>query len=140
MRKIAPDRRADLRYFLRRAEPVEARHQRGVQACRYRRGRSGRNRAFSRALRISLQNRFGHLLDEQRDAVSALDDVLSDARRKGLVADDAINQRARFARCKPIDGESGHIRAPQPRRLEFGTIGHDKQHTERWYSVHDVAE
>ena len=43
MRELPPDRRPDLRHLLGGAEPVEPRHQRGVQACRDRQGR-GRNR------------------------------------------------------------------------------------------------
>ena len=39
MRKLAANRRSDLRYLLGGAEPVEPRHQRGVQACRDRRSR-----------------------------------------------------------------------------------------------------
>ena len=93
MGELPPDRRPDLRHLLGRAEPVEPRHQRGVQACRDRQGRR-RNRgggAPGFALALRLQHRLGHLLHEQRNAVGALDDVLPDARRQQLVADDAVD-------------------------------------------------
>ena len=57
-------------------------------------GRSGCNGACSGALAIGLENRLGHLLDEQRDAISSLDDVLSDVCRNRSVADNAINSPA----------------------------------------------
>ena len=74
------------------------------------------------------------------DSGASLDDVFSDARRKRLVADDVINHRARLARRQPIDGEGGHMRSAQPRRLELWTKGNYQQYAERWQSVHDVAE
>ena len=78
MGKLPPDRRADLRDLLGRSEPVETRHQRGVQAGgnRKRRRRNRRDRACRPALALGLQHRLRHFLHEQRNAVGALDDVL----------------------------------------------------------------
>jgi hypothetical protein len=47
-------------------------------------------------------------LYERGNAVGALDDVLPDARRDQLVADDAVDHGADFAPRQPIDGEGGH--------------------------------
>ena len=51
MRELPPDRRADLRHLLGRAEPIEPRHQRSVQTCRDRqcRRRDCRNSASGAA-------------------------------------------------------------------------------------------
>ena len=132
MGELPPDRRPDLRHLLGRAEPVEPRHQRGVQACRDRqgRGRNRRSRAPRRALALRLQHRLRHLLHEQRNAVGALDDVLPDARRQRLVADDAVDHGADFALRQPIDGEGGHMRPSDPGRLELRPERHDQQHAE----------
>jgi hypothetical protein len=90
MQEFAPDSRADLCHFLGGAEAVEPRHQRGVQAC----GDCQSHRWHSRGSpwRFFLTPRFqhclGHFLHEQGDAVRALNYVVPDARRDGLVADD----------------------------------------------------
>ena len=78
MRELSPDRRPDLRHLFGGAEPVKPRHQRGVQACRNgdSRGRNGGESLRSSASSLRLQHRLRHLLDEQRDAIGALDDVL----------------------------------------------------------------
>jgi hypothetical protein len=84
MRKLPPDRSANLRHLLGGAEPVETRHQRCVQACGNRQaGRwNCRDGATRVAFALGFQHRLRHLLDEERNAISALDDVLSNARRK----------------------------------------------------------
>ena len=93
VRELPPDGCADLRHVLGGAEPVEPRHQGGVQTCRdrvsRRRNRSGQ--MLGRTFAFSLQNRLGHLLDEQWDAVGALDDILPDALRNWLVSRDAVD-------------------------------------------------
>ena len=104
MRELSPDRRPDLRHLLGRAEPVEPRHQRGVQACRDRQGRrrNRRSHAPRRALALRLQHRLGHLLHEQRDAVGALDDLRQHVRRQLLVTDQLRDDGGRVPLSKPI--------------------------------------
>ena len=46
------------------------------------------------AFALRLQHRLRHFLNEQRNAVCALDNVLSDARWQRLVAGDAVDQAA----------------------------------------------
>jgi hypothetical protein len=83
MRELPPDHRPDLGDFLRAAEPVKPRHQRSVQARgdRPRRGGNSGQRLHGFQLTAGLEHRLGHLLNEQWDAVGALDNVLSDPRR-----------------------------------------------------------
>ena len=83
---------------------------------------------LGRALALRLQHRLRHLLHEQGNAVGALDDVLPDARRQRLVADDAVDHGADFALRQPIDGEGGHVRSSDPGRLEFRPERHDQQY------------
>ena len=116
MRKLPPDRCPDLRDLLGRAEPVEPRHQRRVQACGDRQGR-GRNRASGAprvALALRLQYRLRHLLYEQRDAVSALHDLRHHIRRQLLVADKARDDGSRFTFPKPVERQARHMRLSRP--------------------------
>ena len=80
------------------------------------------------------QHRFGHFLHEQRDAVSALNNVLPDVRRKRLVADNAVDHGVDFALCQPVEGECGNVRPSNPRRLELWTERHDQQHAQEFLS------
>ncbi len=142
MRELPPDRRPDLRHLLGRAEPVEPRHQRGVQACRDRQGRrrNRRNRAPGRALALRLQHRLRHLLDEQRNAVGALDDLRHHIRRQRLVPDQARDDGGRFTLAKPVERQARHMRLSHPRRVELGAERHDEQRRKRFNPVHGPAE
>ena len=96
--------------------------------------KAGRWNSSGSPLRFALaprfQHRLGHFLHEQGDAVRALDDVLPDARRDELVADDAVDHGLDVALRQPIDGESRHVRPSDPGRLELWTERHDQQHSE----------
>ena len=48
------------------------------------------------ALALRLQHRLRHFLDEQRNAVGTLDDVLADVGWQRLVADDALDHGDEF--------------------------------------------
>ena len=129
MRKFAPDRRPDLRYRFGRTEPIEARHQRGVQACGNRERWRGdrRDHARRRAAALGLQHRLRHLFHEQRDAVGAFDDVLSDVGGKHPVAGDLFNQGDHLARGEPIDRERRHMWTSDPGRGEFRPERHEQE-------------
>jgi hypothetical protein len=92
------------------------------------RRRNGCGDVYCSAFAPGLQNGLGHFLDEQRDAVSALDDVFSDAGGQRLVADDAVDHDVDVALRQPIDREECHMRSPDPRRCKLGPEGHDQQH------------
>ena len=64
----------------------------------------------------------------KRNAVSALDNVLPDARGQRLVAGDAVDHGGDFALPKPIEGECGDIRSSNPRRLKLWPVRYDQQH------------
>jgi hypothetical protein len=105
--ELAADHRANLRNLLgNRVEPIEPRHQRCVQACgdSQRRGRNRSRNPLRFALALRLQHRLRHFFHEQRDAVSAFDDVLPDARGQRLIVSDAVDPPRRLP-------------APEPRRL-----------------------
>src|SRR5215471_19094164 len=109
-----------------------------MQACGYRPrcGRNNTDRLFSRALAFGFHHRLRHFLYEQWNTVSALDDVLPNACREKLVADNAVDHGADFALCQSIDGNGGHVRPSDPRRLELWPEREDQQHAESWYLVH----
>ncbi len=70
-----------------------------VQALTHRtcRGWNSGSSASRIAVTLRLQHRLGHLLDEQRDAVGALDNVLTDVGWQRVVADNALNHGVDFA-------------------------------------------
>ena len=92
------------------------------------------------ALALRLQHRFRHFLDEQRNAVSTLDDVLADVGWQRLVADDALDQGENFAFSQPVNGESRNVRPSDPGRLELWPERHDQQHAEARYPVNNPTE
>ena len=142
MREFTADRRSDLRDFLGRAEPVEPRHQRGVQARgdRQRRGRNRRNRVPCRALALRLQHRLRHFLHEQRNAVGALDDLRHHIRGQLLVPNQPPDNCGGFPLPKPVQRQARHMRLPQPRRVELGAERHDKQNRKGSDPVHRPTE
>src|SRR6516162_10115584 len=116
MRELPPDGRPNLRYLFRCAEPVKPCHQRCVQACgkRNRRRRNCCNRTLCCSLAVRLQHRLCNLLDEQGNAVAALDDVLFDAHRQKLVADDAVDHDRDFALPESVESKNRDVRPPDP--------------------------
>ena len=142
MGELSPYRRPDLCDFLGRAEPVKPRHQRSVQACRDRQCGEGTAAAVrSRcAFALRLQHRLGHFLDEQRNAIGALDNVLSDALWQRLVARDAVNHCGDFALAEPIESESSDVGSSNPRRLELRSVGDNQQHPKCSQPVHCATE
>jgi tetratricopeptide (TPR) repeat protein len=92
------------------------------------------------ALALRLQHRLRHFLDEQRNAVGTLDDVLADVGWQRLVADDALDHGDNFALAKPIDGEECHIRSSDPGRIKIRPECHDQQHTKTADPVDDPTE
>ena len=78
--------------------------------------------ALGIALARGLQHRLGHFLNEQRNAISALDNVLSDTLWQRLVARNAVNHCSDFALAKAIKTERSDIGPSDPRRLELRAI------------------
>ena len=71
---------------------------------------------------------------------AALDDVLPDARREELVADDPVDHGVDFAPRQTIDGECAYVRLSDPRRLELRPECHDQQHAKAHDPVHRPTE
>jgi hypothetical protein len=88
------------------------------------------------ALALGFQHRLGHFLYEQRDAVGALNDVLSDTLWQRFIARYAVNYCCDFGLAEAIKGESGDIGPTNPRRLELRSIGDIEQHPECSQSIH----
>jgi calcineurin-like phosphoesterase family protein len=95
---------------------------------------------LGRALALGLEHRLRHLLDEQGDAISALDNVLSDAGRKQLVANDPVYHGADFSLRQSIEREGGHVRSSDPGRLELRPERHDQQRAEARDPIHEPTE
>jgi hypothetical protein len=89
---------------------------------------------------LGFQHCLGHFLHEQGNAIRALDDVLPNARWDELVADNVVDHGLNVALCQPIDGESHHVRPPDPRRLELWTECHDQQHPKAADTINDPTE
>ena len=113
-----------------------------MQACRDSNGRrrdiGGRSARFAFAL--GLEHRLGHLLDEERNAVRALDDVLSDAGGQRLVADDPVDHGIDVAPRQAVDRERRHVRPSDPGRIELRPEGHDQQNAQARDPLHRAAE
>src|SRR5271168_560011 len=109
-----------------------------MQACRNRQhwGWNHANRLRGRALAFGFQHRLRHFLDEQRDAVGALDDVLPDVWRQQLVADNAVDHGVDVALCQPIYGQACDARLSYPRSDELGARSYKQQNRKGFYSVH----
>ena len=130
--KLAAEHRADLRNLLGgRPEPVEASHQRGMQGRRHRQRRKRcrrQHRGNPVSLRGAFQHRLGQLLDKQRHAVGALDDLRDDIGGERGIAGQLLHQRLAVAFAEPIERQTRDVGAAAPGRLEFGTKGDHQQH------------
>ena len=129
--ELAADRGADLRDHLA-AEP--SRSSRAIsEACNVvgtaaRRARRRSNRPPPRAAAGS-PARLGQLLDEQRHAVGALDDLGDDlGGQGGLPPAICSTSAAPSRRPEPIERQHRDLRLAGPGRLELGTEGDDQQH------------
>ncbi|MGC1348207.1 MAG: hypothetical protein WA858_00320, partial [Xanthobacteraceae bacterium] len=142
MGEFPADGRADLRQLLGLAKPVEPRHQRSVQASRHRPARRWNCGSGEPHLSfgLCLQHRLGHLLDEQGNAIGALDDVLPHARGQRVVADEAIDQRGNVAFAEPVQRQGRYIGPPDPGRLEFRPVGDDHQNAGGLHPFDAAAE
>ena len=108
--KLAAEHRADLRDLLgRRSEPVEPRHQRGMQGRRHRqRGKRCRSqhRGNPVALRGAFQHCLGQFLDKERHPVGALDDLRDHLSSKRGIAGQSMHQRLAGAFAEPIERQT----------------------------------
>ena len=139
--KLPPEDGSDPRDLLgRRSEPVEPRHERGVQC----RGDGERRPCYRFAggstagpARVGrFQHRLRQLLDEQRHALRALDDLVHDAARQPFLAGDPFDQRRSFAPVEAVESQHRDVRLSGPSRLKFASEGDDEQHGQARYMLH----
>jgi hypothetical protein len=98
------------------------------------------NRAFRRSPVVRLQHCLGHFLHEQRNAVGPFDDVMANAGRQRLIADDHVDHGVDFSPRQRTNGARAYMSLSDPERLEFRTVSHDQQHTNGSYPVHRSTE
>ena len=81
-----------------------------------------RRSSVALAFAVGLKHHLGHFLPQQRDAVGALDDVLSDILWQRFVARYAVDHRGDFALAEAIEGESGDVGPTDPRQLKLRSM------------------
>src|SRR5580692_6473714 len=90
-------------------------------------GRNCRYKVLDCALTLRFEDGLCHLLDEQGDAVSAIDDVLPDVRWEEFVAADAIDDDSNVSLSQLIDCQCDYLMPSDPWCLEFRSERHDQK-------------
>ena len=143
MRELAPERRADLRHLARRRQAIEPRQQRGVQR---RRDRQRRHRPRHRVViagvreHAALEHGLGQLLDEQRHAVGALDDLVGDLLGQRLAAGHVRDHLGALPGRQAVEREQRHVRTADPGRRELRPEGDDHQDRQRGHPLDEQVE
>ena len=136
--------RADLRDLLGdRPEPVEPRDQRGMQGGRDRQGRQRARRQYRSDPVVAIaafEHRLGQLLDEQRHAVGALDDLVDDLAGETGIAGEPLDQRRAVAPAEPVQRQRRHMRLAAPGVLKLGAEGDDEQDRQPRYPIERQVE
>ena len=114
MAELAADHGGRLGHLLDRGEPVETGHQRSLA------GSPGWPRAGAAPVELvavagigeqaGLEHRLGQLLDEQRHAVGARDDLLEHLGRQRLVARDPFDHCSTLAPAEAIERQGRDVR------------------------------
>ena len=129
MGELAADHGADLSDFAHAAEAIETGHEGVVQGRRdrERRQQAGELEMVARGdEQTRLQHHLGQLLDEQRHAVGARDDLLEDLGRQSPGAGDPRDHGQDLAPAQPGERQRGDV-APSPGRRETGSKGDEQQ-------------
>ncbi len=143
MGEFSTDDGADLRHIPGRTQPVEARHQRGMQCRRHgeRRQRSVQLVAVAGlAQQPALEQRPGQLLDEQRHAVRVREDLFEDGVRHLLAFGNAADEGDAVAPAKAAQGQHRHVRLANPCRVELRPERDDQQHRQVGNACHHSIE
>src|SRR5215471_16203637 len=85
--------------------------------------------------KAAFYQRFGQLLDEQRNAVGALDNPVCDLRRQLLAAGQALDQCRRIALAEAAQGQRRDLRVARPGRLELRAESDHHQRGKAWHSI-----
>ena len=132
--ELAADGGADLGDLAYRRQPVEPGHQRVVQGGR---DRQRRQRAVERvtpvllAQQAAFDNGLGQLLEEQRHAVGAGEDLLEDLGRQRLAAGRPLDQGRALAAAEAGERQCGDMRLGGPGRGELRPRGDEEQQWQR---------
>ena len=132
--EFAADDGADLRQLARPGVAVETCHQRTVERRRNRHGLgAGRDLEAVAAIHdeFQLKHGLGQLLDEERDAVGADDDLAQQRRRHRLVAREMLHDRLTLRSRQAIDRQHLCISMIDQRRRLLRPIGDEQQQTAR---------
>jgi hypothetical protein len=92
------------------------------------------------AAAVGLDHRTRQFLDEQRDAVAALDDLWRELLRQCPVAGDSPDHFGAGARVEAAQGQGPHLWLAAPWRLEFGSKGQNQRHRQAFRSVYEQIE
>src|ERR1043165_6214194 len=74
----------------------------------------------------AFENCFGQLLDKQRHAVGALDDLVDDFTAERGITGKLAHQRRAIAPAKAVERQFGNVRLTAPAVLKFGPEGDDE--------------
>ena len=113
-----------------RPEPIEPRDQRGVQGGGDREVRQRARRQYRRDPVVAIaafEHRLGQLLDKQRHAVGALDDLVDGLAGEAGIAGEPLDQRRAVVPAEPVQRQRRHMRLTAPGVLELGAEGDDEQ-------------
>ncbi|HTR14420.1 MAG TPA: hypothetical protein VMI72_14495 [Roseiarcus sp.] len=140
--ELAPEGRRDLRDLARRRQAVEPSQQRGLQRGGDRQRRHPRRRRAVPALArdAAFDDGLRQFLDEQRHAVSPLDDLIGDNLRQSLAASDMGDHLAASSRRQAIEAEKAHMRSADTGRAELRPEGNDRQDSQRRNAVDQEIE
>ena len=139
---MAADRGAGLGHFLDGRIAVEPRHQRILEGRRDRQRRQWANQCVPVAVvaqQARFENRLGQLLDEQRHAVGAGNDLVHQFCRQRF-AGDAFDHRGALLPVEAIQGHQRHVRAPKPGRRKFRPEGNEAQDRKLGQAIDDQVE
>ncbi|MGB6447169.1 MAG: hypothetical protein WBF47_18700, partial [Xanthobacteraceae bacterium] len=125
--KFASDGGADLQ---RRAEAVDARHQRGLKRTRNRQRLPGliEHIAVAGLLQLlAFEHGLGEFLDKEGHAVVAIDDLIEQPTRKFLASGNVGDQRCPLALRQPTQRQHRDMRLAGPGRLVVRTKGDNEK-------------
>jgi len=113
-----------------------------VKACRNRnrRRRNSSDGALGRSLAESLEHGLRYLLNEQRYAVCALNNVFPDTRWQRLISGDAVDHGHDFALPEPVKSECCDMGSSNPGRVEFRSVRNNQQRTKGSYPVNHATK
>ena len=139
---MAADRGTGLGHFLDDRIAVEPRHQRILEGRRDRQRRQRTDQCVPVAIvaqQTRFEDRLGQLLDEQRDAVGAGNDLVHQFCRQRL-AGDAVDHRSTLLPTQAVQSHQRHVWAPKPGRRKFRPKSNEAQGREFGQAIDDQVE